>query len=295
MFVTLGRSARVWLVVLGGLVAVLALGRAALPWQRGEPVAPAARAGGDPVRPTSGAPAPGPGAGAPGGRGVALTFDVLEGDAVVVQVLDVLAWRRVPATFFVTLPWAQGHRELVRRMIDEGHEVGLREPPAGTLRRASEPRGPTGGAADAGRSAEAGRWERAAAALARLTGRPVRFVRLALVGLWAGERDRTGGADAGAPDGGAGPGSAAGGSLRAVLWTLDLQDWMNPGVDYVVYRAQAAQPGDVLLLQASDFARQTPRALPRVLDALAARGLEPVALHRLLAPPAPEGPSRPRW
>ena len=293
MFITLGRSARVWLVAVVGLVAVLALARAALPWHRAEPGGPAAGRGGEPDQPAAGAPAPGTGAGAPGGNRVALTFDVLEGDAVVVQVLDVLSWRRVPAAFFVTLRWAQGHRELVRRMVDDGHEVGLREEPRGARRRPSASRGTArGGATDAdGASTDGVRWEREAAALARLTGRPIRFVRPALVGLWHGGEE--GDAGPAVSDGGGGASPAAGVPLRTVLWSLDLQDWMNPGVDYVVHRVQAARPGDILLLQASDFARQTPRALPRVLDALAERGLEPVALQQLLAPPTAKGPSRP--
>lgn len=263
MFITLGRSGRAWLVALAGLVVVLGLARLTLSWER-SPLS-----GLDPGagRPAS-APPPVDGAAitrgseAAGSR-VALTFDVLEGEAVVLQVMDVLAWRRVPATFFVTSLWARTHPQLVRQMVAAGHEVALRQ----------APRPEAGALPDRDRTAEDPRLQEEAAGLARITGRPVRYVRPALVGLVA---PAARGAGTGRPV----PGGPQG--LRPLLWSLDLQDWMNPGVDYIAFRAGQAMPGEVLLLQASDFARQTPRALPRVLDALADAGLQPVPLSRLL-------------
>ncbi|QIA27002.1 polysaccharide deacetylase family protein [Thermaerobacter sp. PB12/4term] len=278
MFITLGRSGRAWLLFLAGLATVLGLARLTLPWERppldgmdagpGRPVA--APAGGERAAVTRGPEE---------GRQVALTFDVLEGERVVVQVLDALAWRRTPATFFVTGLWARAHPDLVRQMVAAGHEVALRQPPRpgagagleggpsgpGPGRGSGRP-GPAGGGPDPGLYEEATR-------LARLSGQPVRYVRPAQVGLVE---------PAGAPGPGGGPAGRPPQGVRPVLWSLDLQDWMNPGTDYIVYRAGQARPGDILLLQASDFARQTPRALPRVLDQLAQLGLRPVTLSTLL-------------
>ncbi|WP_460038790.1 polysaccharide deacetylase family protein [Thermaerobacter litoralis] len=272
MFIALGRAGRAWLVALAGLAAILGLARLTLPWERSPipgPQLPAGRPAVAPPAGTAGKAVVRVPAEAAGPR-VALTFDVLEGDTVVVQVLDLLAGRRVPATFFVTAPWARAHPDLVRQMVAAGHEVALREAPgpqAGAL---------LDGEAAPGQGVAPQRWQEDAAALARLTGRAVRFVRPAWTGLW----DPAGGGPV--PEG-----LEVAGGLQPVLWSLDLQDWMNPGVDYVVHRARMARPGDILLLQASDFARQTPRALLRVLDALAEAGLKPSPLGALLAPEAP--------
>lgn len=55
---------------------------------------------------------------------VALTFDDGPGPATP-GVLDALADFGATATFFVLVPHAEAHPEIVRRMIDEGHEVAL--------------------------------------------------------------------------------------------------------------------------------------------------------------------------
>ncbi|ADU51167.1 polysaccharide deacetylase [Thermaerobacter marianensis DSM 12885] len=300
MFITLSRAGRAWFVGAVGLVAVLALGWLARPWERAGPDRPAPRWEAQPVRAVTGPGAAVVRAGEAAGPRVALTFDVLDGDTVVLQVLDVLAWRRVPATFFVTAAWARGHPELLRRMVGAGHEVGLRQPPQAAARWWPGSAAGAGGRGrpawgedavppgrDAGMPVAGPQPFQGVEELARLTGRPVRYVRPAAVGFLD---ERGPGSDGGAR-GDEAPGARPAGDLLPVLWSLDLQDWMNPGVDYVAYRARAARPGDILLLQASDFARQTPRAVPRVLEALAARGLEPVTLSHLLggepvAPPS---------
>lgn len=59
------------------------------------------------------------------GHQVALTFD--DGPDVVVtpRLLDLLRKRKARATFFVLTEKATAHPDLVRRIVDEGHEIGL--------------------------------------------------------------------------------------------------------------------------------------------------------------------------
>lgn len=241
MFVTINRTVRAWLLGALGVLAVLAVARLSLgisgwraAWPAGSSDLVIQRGPSD-------------------RRTVALTFDVVEGDTVPVQVLDVLRWRQVRATFFVTGHWARGHRELLRRMVDEGHQV--------------ESRG-DGEAPLTGRPVEAlqSDLQRGVEAVARITGRPVRFLRPPALAY----DDRV---------------LAAAGrlGLRVVLWSLDAHDWMSPGVDYLVDRvARETRPGSIVLLHASDFAPQTPQALAGMLDALGRAGLRPVTLGELL-------------
>ncbi len=55
---------------------------------------------------------------------VCLTFDDGPSDTVTERVLDILAANDVKATFFI-LNYGSGDRPLIRRMIDEGHTVGI--------------------------------------------------------------------------------------------------------------------------------------------------------------------------
>ncbi len=58
------------------------------------------------------------------GDGVALTFNVYEGAEVVEGILDVLKEKNAKATFFLGGCWADDNLDVVRRIVDEGHEIG---------------------------------------------------------------------------------------------------------------------------------------------------------------------------
>jgi peptidoglycan/xylan/chitin deacetylase (PgdA/CDA1 family) len=60
-----------------------------------------------------------------GVRGVALTFDDGPDPETTKEVLDVLGRRGVKATFFVIGAKAAKHPEMVRAIVDAGHEVGV--------------------------------------------------------------------------------------------------------------------------------------------------------------------------
>ncbi len=56
---------------------------------------------------------------------VALTFDDGPGGSSTVRLLDALALREIPVTFFLVGNRIPGHEDLVRRMGAEGHQVGI--------------------------------------------------------------------------------------------------------------------------------------------------------------------------
>lgn len=53
-----------------------------------------------------------------------LTFDEGYENGYTSQILDTLKSNRVPAAFFITGPYLKKEKELVRRMVEEGHVVG---------------------------------------------------------------------------------------------------------------------------------------------------------------------------
>ncbi|HEY8416156.1 MAG TPA: polysaccharide deacetylase family protein, partial [Thermaerobacter sp.] len=91
------RVTRSRLAILAGILVLLAATRLALELAAARRVLPAA-AGDAVLREV-----------ATDRRRVALTFDVMEGDRVVGEVLDTLARMRARATFFVTGAWARDH------------------------------------------------------------------------------------------------------------------------------------------------------------------------------------------
>lgn len=179
--------------------------------------------------------------------GVALTFEIAEGERVPSEILEVLRRFSAPAAFFVTGSWAQGHPALVKRMLREGHRVGSLG-----WRQVSLDRYP--------REVMREEMSRAARILSALGAGPPLLFRPPN-GTWNAalleEAERLG--------------------QKVVLWALDSQDWSGLGPDYVADRiARLAEPGQVIRFTADDSSADTPVALPAVLAALREKGL-PVA------------------
>lgn len=58
------------------------------------------------------------------GKVIYLTFDEGYENGYTPKILDVLRDNGIKAVFFITGPYLKNHQDLVRRMIEEGHEVG---------------------------------------------------------------------------------------------------------------------------------------------------------------------------
>jgi peptidoglycan/xylan/chitin deacetylase (PgdA/CDA1 family) len=82
--------------------------------------------------------------------------------------------------------------------------------------------------------------------------------------------------------------------MLMVLWSVDTDDYAQPGVGAIVQRAlEGAHPGAIILMHDAGGTRtETVEALPIIIRALRARGLKPVTVPQLLAddPPAPGQP-----
>ena len=80
--------------------------------------------------------------------------------------------------------------------------------------------------------------------------------------------------------------------LLMVLWSVDTEDYLQPGVPVIVQRALAgAHPGAIILLHDAGGTRtQTIAALPKIIHALRARGFHLVTIPQLLRDdPPPHG------
>ena len=68
-----------------------------------------------------------------------------------------------------------------------------------------------------------------------------------------------------------------------VHWSIDSQDWTNPGVERIAENIKDANKGDIILLHASDSAKQTAKALPLIIEDLRGKGLKLVTVSEMIA------------
>ncbi|WP_018348934.1 glycosyltransferase [Longispora albida] len=193
----------------------------------------------------------------------ALTFDDGPDPVWTPRILDQLRKLNVKATFFVVGARVAEHPELARRIVDEGHELGLHSYTHADL-----------GAVPAWRARA--ELELTRDAVASATGRDVTLFRPPYSSTPAGADARL-------------IGTAGRAGYRTVLADLDTRDWSLPGPDAIV--TAAAQPGDagaIILMHAGGGDRaQTVTALRTLVPALSGRGRRLVTVSEALSLPEP--------
>ena len=197
-----------------------------------------------------------------GGEGkVAITFDDGPDPEWTPRILDILRRHQVKATFFVTGANAEKHPALLRRILNEGHEVGSHTFTHANLAEVS------GHQVELELNATQRVIEAATGRSTRLfrppydaDSRPEDPVHLRAIRL-----------------------AQALGYLT-VLEQIDPQDWARPGVSEILRRVrdQRGKGSLILLHDAGGDRSQTVEVLPRLLEALTQRGDRVVSLAELL-------------
>ncbi|HEY8900628.1 MAG TPA: glycosyltransferase [Chthoniobacterales bacterium] len=199
--------------------------------------------------------------GAGGGHRFALTFDDGPDPEWTPKILDILKAHHVHATFFLIGENAEANPALVRRILAEGHEIGSHSYTHPNLGLASPEQV----------KLELNATQRL---LESLTGRsttlfrppydadaqPADVAQVAPLEI----ADRMG--------------------YQTVLESIDPEDWDRPGAKEIVKRVKAQLDGgtNILLHDGGGERSQTVKALPKILDDIAARGDAVVPLHELL-------------
>ena len=185
------------------------------------------------------------------GRVVALTFDDGPDPEQTPRVLDTLRAHGVRATFFLIGEQIAGHEDTVRRMADEGHQVGSH----------------TFTHMDLSRGDPAERLREIAATdetLRALLGDGVYWLR--------------------PPWGFLAPQTAAAVEVPMVYWSLDTEDWRRLDADAVAQDIiDHARDGDIILLH--DPYTTSVEAALRAIDALTPQGYRFVTVEELLEHP----------
>jgi peptidoglycan/xylan/chitin deacetylase (PgdA/CDA1 family) len=189
---------------------------------------------------------------------IAITFDDGPHPENTPRLLDMLKERKVKATFYVVGNMVKYNPQILKRMVEEGHEIGNHTVTHGTLSRMSD--------------------ESLLTELKNAHDQIVEACGVAPVSMRP-------------------PGGAIKKDQKAfvlgelgyptILWSVDPEDWKRPGPAVVTSRlVNGASPGGILLVH--DLHKPTVDAMPDTLDQLLAMGYEFVTISELIALEEPE-------
>ncbi|WP_447964963.1 glycosyltransferase [Nitrospira sp. Ecomares 2.1] len=185
-------------------------------------------------------------------RHIAITVDDGPDPTYTPQILAILKTYGVTATFFLVGEKIERHKELVLRMIEEGHELGNHSFTHPSFDHLS--------------------WkevvveiERTQALFQSITGRPCRLFRPPYGKLCLGSI-----------------GGAWLARLTCVMWNVDLKDFQaeSPGEILAALQCQSLQSGDILLYHGTN--PSAVKALPNILDVIVRQNLNPVHISKML-------------
>ena len=180
---------------------------------------------------------------------VALTFDDGPRSSTTGPLLDGLALREVPATFFLVGSRIPGNEDLVCRMAAEGHQIGVHTYDHVELK----------GLSRQDFDLQVGKTR---ALITQLVGEGNYWLRPPY-----GLMDRQAGQWCGGP---------------VILWSVDPEDWKDDDIDRIVAAVvEHVSDGDIILLH--DLFPSSAQAALRVVDTLLARGCCFVTVEQLMA------------
>lgn len=187
-------------------------------------------------------------------RAIALTFNIGWGDTKALPIIDALKKEGVTdATFFLSASWAERHPDIVERIVKDGHEIGIMGYDYKNYKELE----------DAQIKKEI---YKAQDVFKKLGVKPASFIRT--------------------PDGNFDSrvvkvADSLGYTL--VHWSIDSNDWNNPGVAKITSNVlDKVKGGDIILLHASDSAKQTAQALPTIIKGIKEKGLSFVTVSDML-------------
>lgn len=194
---------------------------------------------------------------------VALTFDISWGDKRLEPILQVLKEKEIKsATFFVSSLWSQQHPELVKKIQEAGYEIGSHGHKHDNYSTLTD---------DEIRS----QISTAHSIITDVTGTSPNLIRLP-----NGDFDKRV------------LKIASELQYQVIQWDTDSMDWLSLGTDKIADRViSRAHPGDIILMHASDSAKQTHLALPIIIDQLREKGYNFLSVSELLTQTEAQGQS----
>lgn len=189
-----------------------------------------------------------------GEKNVALTFNIGWGDEKAAPIIETLKEENIhSATFFLSGSWAERHPDLVNAIVKEGYEIGL----LGYNYKDYTSLKDEEITKDIAKAQEV--FKKMNVKNIELLRAPTGHFDKRLLKI------------------------SENFGLTVVHWSVDSKDWTNPGVNQIIKNTLKAQKGDIILLHASDSAKQTNKALPRILDELRDRHLNFITVSEMIS------------
>ncbi|MCT4553558.1 MAG: polysaccharide deacetylase family protein [Pelagimonas sp.] len=186
---------------------------------------------------------------------VAMTFDDGPHPSLTPKLLDMLKARGLRATFYLIGNRVVTWPDIVRRIADEGHEIGNHSWSHPNLAKRSN-------------ASVLREIDRTSDAIFKITGRPPVTFRPPYGSFTKRQRlmlyeQR---------------------NLPTILWSVDPQDWRRPGASVVARRIlNGSRPGSIIL--SHDIQSGTVRAMPNTFDGLSQRGMKFATVSQMMGWP----------
>lgn len=168
-------------------------------------------------------------------KNISLTFNISWGDEKVYDILEVLEKHHIRATFFVSGEWAERHPQIVEEITKRQHELGMLGYRYKNYLEQELPQ------------------VRKDMIYAKEVFHKLGYKNIQYIRPPSGHfnreimdlADRLG--------------------LDVIHWSINPDDWENPGTEEIIANVKKASNGDIILLHASDAAKQTAEALQRLI------------------------------
>lgn len=184
---------------------------------------------------------------------IAITFNISWGEEKVHDILEQLAEHKVRATFFVSGEWAERHPDILKKIVENEHELGM----LGYRYKSYLDQEIDQVRKDLIYAKEI--FHKLGYDDVNLLRTPSGHFNKEIVDL----ANQLG--------------------FEVIYWNRNPQDWKNPGTKAIVDQVMSETTnGDIILLHASDSAKQTANALKTILPGLKNKGFNPVSITELL-------------
>ncbi|MFC2949229.1 polysaccharide deacetylase family sporulation protein PdaB [Virgibacillus sediminis] len=184
---------------------------------------------------------------------IALTFNISWGEEKVFDILEKLKEEETQATFFLSGEWAERHPDIVERINDGDHEIGM----LGYRYKSYMDQEPEEVRQDLIKAKEA--FEKMGLENTKLLRPPSGHFNKEIIEM-AKQMD-----------------------FEVVHWNINTHDWKNPGTEKIVDTVmKETSNGDIILMHASDSAKQTADALEIILPGLKTKEFQFVTMSELI-------------
>lgn len=184
---------------------------------------------------------------------IGLTFNISWGEEKVHDILEQLEEHQVQATFFLSGEWAERHPDIVEKIAEGEHEIGM----LGYRYKSYLDQEVEDVRSDLIKAAEV--FEKLGYEEIQLLRTPSGHFDQEIIDL------------------------AEQMNYQVVHWNVNPNDWENPGTDVIVdHVMKGTGNGDIILMHASDSAKQTAEALKTILPGLKNKDFQFVSVTELI-------------